>query len=575
MKTFKTFKFLSFVICLALLLACLPAPAAAIGAPSVDAPNAIVLDRATGEVLFGKGEDARVDPAGTTKLMTGLLAVEAVEAGKASFNDMVTVTGAIETGLGADAVRCGLQIGEQITLNALLQCALITGADDAANAVADYIGGTVSAFVAQMNARAAALGCDGTAFVNAHGAHSAGHYATARDACRIAEECTKHDRLLRICDTVVAELAETNLSGVRTLRNTNALICDETPYGAAYLYEDASGLISGYNAEAGGCVVSTASRDGINLLCAVFSGAQDADGAAGFADAIALFDWVFDNYAYYEVVKSSENIASVDVAMGMDATYVNIRPATSITILLPKDSDLDAFEKDIRVYALENGETVTAPVTAGEVLGEVTLTRAGKSFGTVKLVASSTVQLSRLQYIRSQIRETTRQRNFRITVAVLAVLFVAYLIWVLIYRIKRLRHLRAVRMAERERALRMETAMKAAPELKSPGIRFFNERGQTSPPEPLPTPTAPQPGPAPEPEDGGKIVSLFSAQRPAPEEAAPAPDAPAAPAEDAAPGDLLASAMLVARLEPTPAHEETPEEKAERDYFEEFFRPKK
>jgi hypothetical protein len=157
---------------------------------------------------------------------------------------------------------------------------------------------------------------------------------------------------------------------------------------------------------------------------------------------------------------------------------------------------------------------------------------------------------------------------------------------VLIYRIKRLRHLHAVRVAERERALRAEAAMKAAPELKSPGIRFFNERGQTSEPAPLPEQ---QQGNAPaaerEPPDEN-IVALFRKEKPketpeaqpAPE---PAPEAKSAPAPAAAePGDLLAGAVLVARLEPLPKEApplttETPEEKAERDYFEEFFRPKK
>ena len=448
--------------------------------------SAVVMDRKTGEILHGKGLDNRVYPADLTKLMTGLLAVEAVEEGRVSLNDMVTVNESIDYGVGENGTRCGLQVGEQITLGFLLQCALIASADDAANAVADYVGGSIPDFITQMNRRAAALGCADTRFTNVHGAFSSEQYTTARDFCRIAMECLRHERLTRICGTAVAELNETNLSPARTLRSTNALICDESIYGADYVYEDADGLMCGFNERAGYALAATAERDGIDLLCAVFGGVRDESGYSSFGDAITLFDWVFNNYVYREVLKSTENIASVDVALGMDATYVNLRPATSITVLLPKDYKTDDFEKEIRVYALENGETVTAPVSAGEVLGEVTMTREGKSYGTVKLVASASVQLSRMQYIRSQIRETTRQRSFRLVVAILAVLFLAYLVWVLIYRIKRLRHLIAVRAAERERTLRAETAMKAAAEPKGPGIRFFNERGQTSAPEQLP-----------------------------------------------------------------------------------------
>ena len=567
------------------------------------ASSALVMDRRTGEILFGKGLDSRVYPADTAKLMTALLAAEAVEAGRCSYNDMVTVTDAIGIDLDESSTRCGLQSGEQLTLETLLQCLLIASGDDAANAVAEFIGGTVPDFVAKMNERAASLGCTATAFTNAHGAYSDAQYTTARDFRLIAMEVTRHERLMRICGTAIAELQETNLGPARTLKNTNALICDESPYGADYVYENADGLKSGYNPGAGYALAATASRGGMDLLCLVFGGTKEEDGGfTCFQDTVTLLDWVFNNYSYQEVLKSTENIASVDIALGMDASYVNLRPATSITVLLPNDYDPAQFQREIRVYALENHETVTAPVTAGQVLGEVTLTGGGRSYGTVKLVASSSVQLSRIQYIRQQLRATTQQRSFRMTVIILALLFLLYLIWVLVYRIKRIRHVRAVRAAERERLLRSEAVMKHAEGPKSPGIRFFNERGVTEPQqiEAAPEKTAPLPpaseakagraaidvpiddgplgesAPAEAPAEPEKIVQLFpSAAQSAPETPESAPQ-PAAPVQTGgASGDLLAGAVLVATMEPPAARQETPEERAERDYFEEFFRPKK
>ena len=523
----------------------------------VPASSAILIqDRRSGEIIYAKGIDNRVYPADTTMLMTALLAAEAVEGGKVSLNDMVTVTEAINIDLPEGAIRCGLQVGEQITLGALLQCMLIGSASDAANMIADYVGGSVPDFVAQMNERAAKLGCDDTSFSNAHGAYSPDHYTTARDFSRIAGECIRHERIKRICGTVVAELKDTNLTPARTLRNTNALICDESIYGADYVYEDADGLKTGFNERAGYALAATAGRDGIDLLMLIFGGVKDDSGYSNFSGAITLFDWIFDNFAYQEVLKSTENIASVDVALGKNATYVNLRPDTSITVLLPKDTSADDFEKHIRVYALENGEPVKAPVTAGQVLGEVTLTRDGRGYGTVKLVASASVQLGRMEYIKQQIRETTQQRRFRIVVSVLAALFILYLIWVLIYRIKHLRHVYAVRAAERDKAMTEQAAMKPAPEPKAPEIRFFDERGRTAAPE--------------RPDDGvrvrtgldypdGKIVPFGAGAAPAPAEK-----------DD----DLLASAVLVAKKETPPLREETAAEKAERDYFAEFFRQK-
>ena len=610
----KSFKFLPLILLCALLLSLCALPAAAVeDFGSVDlipaSSTALILDRRSGEILYGKGLDNRVYPADAVQLMTALLAVEAVETGKCSYQDMVTVDEAMDTDLDEDSIRCGLQSGEQLTLETLLQCALIASGGDAANMIAAYIGGSVPEFVTKMNARAAALGCTDTAFTNAHGAYSDGQYTTARDFSRIALECMRHEKLRRICGTAIAELQETNLAPARTLKNTNALLCDESPYGTEYLYESADGLKAGYNPRAGYALVATAERSGMELLCIVFGGEQKEADCTCFTDTITLLDWVFNNYSYQEILKSTENIASVDIALGMDATYVNIRPATSIIVLLPNSFDPESFEKDIRVYALENHETVTAPVTAGEVLGEVTVSREGRSYGTVKLVASSTVQLSRIQYIRRQVRETTEKRSFRLTVIILAMLFVLYLVWVLIYRIKRIRHVRAVRAAERERLLQAEAAMKHAEAPHSPGIRFFNARGVTQPPPgkaeaPAPEETAalPEKRPArsaidipidesaqetaPLPQKQDKVVQLFPGRKAAEEKASapPAPDrAPARPSidipidePDAAPGDLLAQAVLVAALEPEKAaREETPEEKAERDYFAEFFRPKK
>ena len=560
----KKLKFLPIFLSLLLLTGALALPAAALKDPEIDAKTALVMDRQSGEIIWGSQVDKRVYPADLTKLMTGLLVVEASETGKVSLNDMITVTEAMNTDVPESGIRCGLQVGEQMTLGALLQCMLIASADDAANMVADYMAGSVKEFVGKMNDRAATLGCTQTHFSNVHGAFAADHYTTAGDFARIAVECTKHERLMRICGTSIAELGETNLSPARTLRNTNALICDESVYGVNSVYEDADGLMVGYNETAGFTLAAAAERDGIDLVCVIFGAAAGEQGNAAFLGAAALFDWVFENYGYEEVLKSTENIASVDVALGQNATYVNLRPATSIIVLLPKDANADEFEKDIRVYALENGEPVKAPVTAGQVLGEVTLRRGDVDFGTVKLVASASVQLSRMQYIRQQIQETTRQRNFRIAVAVLAVLFVLYLLWVLVYRIKRLKHLYAVRAARRERELMAEAAMRPAPDPKAPGIRFFDERGQTSAPEPLRPQTEGSTAAPAAQQSGDNIVPLFAQQEPAPYPSKAAAD------------DLLASAVLVAKLEPLPPQRvETAAEKAERDYFTEFFRPKR
>lgn len=530
---------------------------------------ALVMDQHSGEILFSKGADSRVYPADLTALMTVLLAAEAVTQGKASMDAPITVTEAMNIDLGPGSHPIGLVPGETVTLEYLLNCVILGDGDDACNIIAEYVAGSVPSFVAQMNLRAAELGCTGTNFTNTHGAHNSEHYTTARDFSRIALELSRHEELAQFFSAPVAELAETDQSPARTLRNSNALICDESVYGADYLYEGATGMKAGYHSEAGYTLAATAARGDISLLCLIFGGEKTGDGYSHFADAVSVFDQVFDNYSYQEIIKSSENIASVDIVLGQDSDYVNLRPSKSISVLLPKDYDESQFKKEIRVYALENGETVTAPISAGQVLGEVTLYRNGQSCGTVKLEASSSVELSRMQYIKSQLRETTRQPGFRVAVIVLVLLFLLYLAWVISYRTKRRRHLQALRSTEKARQVR------PAPEaVGTPDISFFRRDGQ-APPAPAAEPAEdegragakiiplPQPAPPTEPAQAAKPATLPAAREAAPvRESAPAPDQ----------NDLLREAVCVATLEPPPP--EAPAEKAERDYFEEFFRNK-
>lgn len=543
---------------------------------------ALIMDRKTGEILYAKGTENRIFPADTTKVMTALLAVEAIESGNISLNDLVTVSDTMNTGLTNAATRCGFRDGQMLTLETLLYYMLLTSGDDAANLIAEYVSGSVPAFVAQMNERAAQLGCTNTNFTSPTGLFDENHYTTVQDISAIALEASRHALFMRICGAPVFEIPGEDGSESTVLRNTNALVCDESVYGRGWLYDGASGMKTGYNESAGYCLVSTAERDGVELLCAVFGGVKDGSDYSCFSESISLYDWVYENFSYLEVLKSTENLASVDVSLGSNSDYVNLRPTASITALLPNDYDPDEFTKNIRVYALENNAALTAPISAGEVLGEVTLMRGDRVYGTVKLVASASVDLSRMQYIKSQILETTRGTTFRVFTAVIVLLFAAYLAWVIIYRCKRIKYVRASAAAARPEP----PAPQSAPQ--EPQISFFRStasREQSAPavdtarPDPAPVtvfrpeqpaaPAAPAkpavPAP-PQPETDPLLKQAVCVAQLPPEPAAPQPT-PAAPAAPAAPAEAP-----TASAPPTPVK---PQEDTDRDYFEEFFRPKK
>ena len=548
----KKLKFLSIFLSFCLMAALLAVPASALEDPGIDSRVAVVLDRKTGEVFYEQNADLRIYPASTTKIMTVLLAVEAIESGSVSAYDDVTATQNMTYDLIADGSNAGILVGETMPLINLLYCAMLPSANEACNVIAEFICGSIPAFIERMNARAVELGCENTHFTNTHGLPDINHYTTASDFCKIALEASEHDLFMQIADTVTIELPATNVSGVRTLGNSNALINVNSMYGSGYYYEDAHGIKTGHTNDAGYCLISTASRDGIELLAAVFGGEpyaleDNTLGYTNFSDSIKLYDWVFNNFSYQGVLDPNVSIASVTVSLGRDTDYVNLRPAGTVTLLLPNDFDINDFEFDKQVYSLQRGEIVTAPVTSGEVLGEVSVIRNGQNMGTVKLVAASSVELSRAQYIRSHIEETIHSNTFRWVFWSIVFVLVLYLAWVVLYRIRRIRYKQALKAANSGGSHVKRRQLPA--QQVDPEMEFFSEDGTVyAAEEPDVTETVSAPVPVPPqktaPVTQDTVVVSAQAQQP------------------------------VQPAQPVQTPDAAQRSKIDRDYFEEFFKQK-
>ena len=263
MKKIKIFP-LILIICLAL---CALAPAAyAIDDPQLGAQAVYLADMNTDEVLYEKNADEQRSPASLTKIMTGLLAIEAVESGQCSMDDIVTAGADAWYGMAEDSSNSNIQPGEMMTYRDLVYCAVVHSANEACNILATYISGSISAFVDRMNQRAAELGCTNTHFLDPNGLSNDGHYTTARDLYYITKEAVKHPDFLTICDTEYYKTQPTNMSEAREIWNSNALISNGGYYasmsmqnnGHDYLYEGAAGVKTGYTRAAGYCLVSTA-----------------------------------------------------------------------------------------------------------------------------------------------------------------------------------------------------------------------------------------------------------------------------------------------------------------------------
>ena len=276
------------------------------GAPKLKSAQCALLgDMGSGRILFNIDAYSRREPASLTKIMTLLLAVEAIEAGTASPDDMVTASAACKTGLEHDSSTAYIDRGETMSLRDLLYCAALASANEACNIIAEHISGSISAFVERMNTRAAELGCSGTHFANTHGMPDDNHYTTARDIFLIACEGMRHRLFAQLVGCREYTTSATNDSPARVLESSNALITPDSPYSDKYVYPGAVGIKTGYTEKAGYCLVSAVQRDGVNVIAVVLG--ADGDAASkefdSFADTVTLLDWCFENYSYRSIVE--------------------------------------------------------------------------------------------------------------------------------------------------------------------------------------------------------------------------------------------------------------------------------
>ncbi len=506
----KYCKFSATILLLALALSLLfAAPVLALSDPEVSAPRVVLADPDSGEIFYCRNETERAAPASLTKIMTALLAVEAIERGEAALSDNVMASANITYDLLSDGSTAGITAGEVLTLENLLQCALVASANEACNIIAEHISGSIPAFIDRMNARASELGCVDTHFANTHGLPNDEHYTTAWDMFLISRAAVSHDIIARICSMTEISVPATEVSAPRSYRNTNALLGDNDWYNG-YFYEGANGVKTGHTQAAGYCLVATAHREDISLLSVVM-GAQAFNRDDGtldvgsFADTVKLFDWVFDNYSWRDVLRSTEVVADLPVAMGA-TDMVSVRPQSSVKVLLPNDYNLSAFDRAI-VYTHEvAGETLTAPISSGDVLGEITVSRDGRVYGRTALVATKSVQLSRVEFMRSEVSGFFHNKTVRIVIAVLLFLILLYLVLVVRYYILRQRHLHSKRAARRERDEREAQAQAAAQKAAAqrPAAQKAAPKRQSSP-ERVPAPEAP-----PEPQSDGSADEVPS-----------------------------------------------------------------
>ena len=363
-------------------------PAALAQMPEISSPRAIVGDANSDRILFALEADTKCAPASITKIMTLLLAVEAVERGDVGIDDMVTASSKCRFDLTDDSSTAHIYKGERMRFEDLLYCAALISANEACNIIAEHVAGSIPDFVERMNARANDLGCENTHFANTHGLPDEEHYTTARDLYRIAREGMRHELFRTVVGTASYDTAATNASAVRHLQNSNALINRASVYTKKYLYEGARGIKTGHTDEAGFCLVSAAERDGVSVIAVVLGGSGDMVKGKyfnNFADSITLYDWVFENFSPRQIVGAGETVGTQSMRSGDRLCEVKLCTAEELCALADNELSPDTMSGELKLY----DEVIRCPVAKGTKVGELLFTdENGNYIGKVSVVTA-------------------------------------------------------------------------------------------------------------------------------------------------------------------------------------------
>ena len=331
--------------------------------------SALLLEPNSGQIIFELNADAPRPAASVTKVMTILLTLEAIDAGRISLDDRVTIS-ADAAGMGGSQVL--LDASETQSIAVLLKSMIVGSANDAAVALAEVLYGSEELCAAQMNQRAVELGMTNTHFVNCTGLPADGQHTTARDVAIMSAAMFSHP-LYYDFSKIWLDNVDHGDGRITQLTNTNKLI---------RLYDGCDGGKTGSTNEAGYCITATAQRSGMRLV-AIVLGAPS--GTERFDIAKEMFDYGFANYRLYPVAQRGTPIrGSLPVVSG-EKNSISLQLDGDLTLLVLKGT-----EQDIQLVP-NLPESVSAPVQTGQIIGSVSVIVEGKNAASIPITASESV----------------------------------------------------------------------------------------------------------------------------------------------------------------------------------------
>lgn len=343
---------------------------------NLSAKAAILIDTRTNKVLYNKNANEKMYPASTTKIVTAILTLE-----NCNLNDKVTASYNATMSIPDGYTTANIQVGEEFTVQQLLQMLLVSSANDATNVLAEHIGGSIDSFVSMMNTKVHDLGLNNTHFTNAYGLHDENHYTTAYDLAKIMQYCLKNPEFRKIAGSASCAIPATNKSNPRRYTSTNELLIPNGPFYYPYLTAGKTGFTS----YAGECLVSSSYKNNIELIGVVLGSEGNKNNR--FAETKTLFEFGYQNYELKTIAHQNDVATTIEVKNGSnDTKNLDLLVNEEVVALINKTETNAEIKPEITL-----NKNVSAPISEGALIGKVTYNSNGVSY-TTDLIAAHTVK---------------------------------------------------------------------------------------------------------------------------------------------------------------------------------------
>ena len=416
-----------------------------------------MVEQKTDTLIFAQNEHEKMYPASLTKIMTAILTLENCP----DLSEKVTYKLAIQDAIyqlnvanGGNLSLAGFSAGEEISVKDLLYACMLPSGNEAAEILADFVGGSGPAFYEMMNEKAKELGAVNTNFCNANGLYDANHYTTAYDMYLIASYAMENETFAEIASAVSYTTEPTNKrENGYTWYNTNKMMNPQSEYYSSLI----SGVKTGTLDEAGRCLITTAEKSGYQYML-VLMGADiyDATGVMlqtreDFIQTQQFYDWAFENYKVKTVTEKGALVYEIDLRLAKDGKKtLKLMSGATFSTLIPQSYNIDNVRgvPELDATLLNEDKSINAPLQKGDVIGELKLILSGKEIGRVDLLAAETVQRSEALYLLDQVKGIFTSFWFKFLFLFLLIFVVLY-VFIMVIRNRNKRKYRSMRRRRR------------------------------------------------------------------------------------------------------------------------------